>query len=118
MSDHTQSLEIAGRLQESVETLQGLIEDVAAARQVKEFSSERRKSLLAVYMQDYANHPTNRAETLARQSEGYLMELEIQEKQYRKSEEVIAKWNVTMVKFDAARSLMAQSREIMRHLDG
>lgn len=116
--DHNDALVVQQRLRDTANALHDQVGQVALARQVKEFSSDRRKALLARYMRTHLDEGKSSAaaETIARSGEAYQAELKLLEDHYRQSEEAIAKWTATQATFDAARSLMSMSKEAMKLL--
>src|SRR4030095_11371972 len=111
---------IQRRVKESTKRLHELSPHVGAARQVKEFSSDQRKNALAGEQVRYIQRGESlgAAESLARTSPVYLEKLKALEESYKQAETVIAEWQATMATFEAARSLLAMSRETMRTLEG
>jgi len=117
--DFQDTLKVEKRLKEATQQLHGLVDGVALARQVKEFSSDQRKALLARYMAPLLdNRAQGTAEALARASDEYKSELEKLERQYQHAEHLIAKWQATFASFEAARSLLSMSKETMKTLQG
>lgn len=111
---------IQKRLKETADKLVLLAPHVGSARQVKEFSSDQRKNALAAEQVRYIQRGESlgAAESLARTSPVYLEKLKALEESYKQAEQVIADWTATMAMLDAARSLLAMSRETMRTLEG
>lgn len=116
--DHNDALKVEQRLRAATNELHKLAEPVAMARQVKEFSSERRKALLAQFTVPLLadNNSSAAAEAMARATPEYLAGLTALEDQYRNAEQAIAKWSATVCTFDAARSLMSMSKEQLRQI--
>lgn len=115
--DHNDALKVEQRLRAATNELHKLAEPVAMARQVKEFSSERRKALLAQFTVPLLiGNSSAAAEAMARANPEYLAGLTALEEQYRTSENMIAKWQATICTFDAARSLMSMSKEQLRQI--
>ena len=120
MNDHTQSLEIAGRLRDAVQALHNLADKVGEARQVREFASERRKNLLAKFLTTYLNldQSYSKAESLARVHPDYLEGLRELEEQQLIAEKLIAKYDAEKCRYEAARSLLSFSRTVADNLQG
>lgn len=116
-SDHSQSLEIAAKLRDAVQKLHDMAPDVGAARQIKEFSSERRKNLLAKYMSKYIGTQGMR-EIEARNNSDYSEEFETLAKQELEAEKIVARWQAENCRYDAARSLLSFSKGIKNDLMG
>lgn len=120
MNDHTQSVAIAEELREAVDMLQNLSEKVGEARQVKEFSSERRKNILAKHMAPYLAQGDSvaKAEYFARTSEHFLADMEKLERDHLLAESAIASFDVAKCRYEARRSLLSHSRHIQDELQG
>ena len=117
--DHTQSLEIAARLRDAVQSLHDMAESVGTARQVKEFAAERRKNLLARYIaKTLSNIPMSTREVIARNDSDYLKEFEEQAEQSKNAEQAIAKFQAEQCRYEAARSLLSFSRIAFDVLQG
>lgn len=117
-NDHTQSLEIAAKLRDAVQKLHNMSDDVGAARQIKEFSSERRKNLLAKYVARTVDGSQSARETAARVHPEYSEEFEVLAKQELEAEKIIARWQAENCRYDAARSLLSFSKGIKNDLMG
>jgi hypothetical protein len=119
-NDHTESLEIAGRLRDTVQYLHDIADKVGEARQVKEFASDRRKNLLAKHMKlvEGANISMGYREMIARQSEDFQAGMKELEEQQLTSERVLAKYEAAKVRADAARSMLSFSKIVMDTLQG
>lgn len=117
MNDHSQSLEIAGRLRDSVQKLHDMAIDVASARQIREFASDRRRNLLSKYLGSDCL-PMNQREHIARQNPQYHQEFEQLSEQYKEGEKIIAKWQAEMCRYDGLRSLLSYSRQVFDTLQG
>lgn len=120
MNDHTQSVAIAEELREAVDMLQTLSEKVGAARQVKEFSSDRRKNVLAKHMAPYLvqGDSVAKAEYFARTSEHFISDMEQLEREQQDAESVIVSFDVAKCRYEARRSLLSHSRHIQDELQG
>lgn len=116
-NDHTQSLEVAAKLRDSVQNLHNMAHDVAAARQIKEFSSERRKNLLAKYMARREGSQGIR-ETMARNDSDYSEEFETLAKQELEAEKIVARWQAEQCRYEAARSLLSFTKGLKNDLMG
>lgn len=120
MNDHTESLEIAGRLRESVQSLHNLADKAGEARQVREFSSDRRKNLLAKFMYPFLRNGDSaaKAECAARTQEGFLSEMKQLEDQHLEAEKILAKVDAEKCRYEAARSLLSFSKTVKDDLQG
>jgi thioredoxin-like negative regulator of GroEL len=111
---------IERRLKDSTNKLHELAPLVGAARQVREFASDQRKNALAGEVTRYIQRGESvaAAESFGRSSPLYLERIKALEQSYKDAEATIAEWQATMATFEAARSLLAMSREVMKTLDG
>lgn len=105
-------MDLEKRLCAAVDDLRRRTEAVAMARQIKEFSSDQRKNLLARYKFKYRSEVESDAgqESLARADAQYQSELDAMAEQYRKAEHHIGAYDAAYAKFDACRSLLAMAR--------
>lgn len=116
-SDHSQSLEIAAKLRDAVQKLHDMAPDVGAARQIKEFSSERRKNLLAKYIARREG-PLGLRENLARNDSDYSEEFETLAGQALEAEKIISRYQAEVCRYEAARSLLSFSKQAFNTLQG
>lgn len=92
---------------------------VGRARQIKEFSSDQRKNILAVeQMKHVKSEGVGASEILARSSPEYLKRLQVLEQNYEEACATIAEWDAVMARFEACRSLGAMYRETVKTLQG
>ena len=104
-------LELESRMTAAVEELHKRSSAVAMSRQIKEYSSDMRKNLLAKFTAPLLkDNSATAAETLARANEQYQGELEMQMDQYRTAEKHLAEWDALHCKFEAARSALSLAR--------
>ena len=120
MNDHTQSLAIASELREAVQMLQDLSELAGEAKQVLEFSSDRRKNILAKHMAPYLlqNDSVAKAEYFARTSEHFVSDMEHLESEVEDAHKMIYRYDAAKCLFEARRSLLSHSRHIQDELQG
>lgn len=116
--DASEVAKIEARLRAAANKLNELVNDVAKARQVKEFASDRRKTLLAHHMTQFlrSSQGVAAAEAFARDEQVYIDSFAGLEAQYLAAEQAIAQWQATMCVFEASRSLLSHSRETLRQL--
>lgn len=114
--DDEQAQKIITRMQTASKQLNDNAENVGKAKQIREFASERRKNLLALYFD--ASLPATKGEMLARKHPEYLQKFELLSNQSEDAEIVIAKDSATRHSFEAARSLLSFNRESLRQLEG
>ncbi len=120
MNDHSQSLEIASRLRDSVQKLHDMAHSVAEARQIKEFAAERRRNLLHKFMYKHNGYKVShsQAEMLARTDPEFLTEFNDLESQHKHAEQVVAEWQAEMCRYDGLRSLLSYSKQVFESLQG
>jgi len=118
--DNNNITEVQDRLKSSTRDLHRLAPLVGAAKQIKEFSSDRRKMALAKQQRRYIERGEGAAnsEALARSDPLYMEELKQLEIQYAEAERCIAEWEATKCSFEAARSLLAMTRETIKTFEG
>ena len=118
--DFHDTAKVEKRLRDATNRLHAMVNDVALARQIKEFSSDQRKTILARYVAPLlaAGQSAVAAEAMARASDEYRAEAEIHAKQYQHAEKVIATWYAVNATWEAARSLFSMSKETMKQLNG
>ena len=114
--DDEQAQKIITRMQTASKQLNDNAESVGKAKQIREFASERRKNLLAQYVD--ADLPSTKAEQVARKNPEYLQKFDQLAAQSEDAEIVIAKDSATRHSFEAARSLLSFNRESLRQLEG
>ncbi len=118
MNDHSQSLEIAGRLRDSVQKLHDMVCDVAKARTVREHASDRRKNLLAKFMYKHSGGSISHSEMLARTDPDYLLESSSLEDQFLSGETVLSKLQAELCRYEGLRSLLSYSKQVFESLQG
>lgn len=120
MTDHTDTQQLENRLRNSVKALHEMAPAVGSARQIREFASDQRKNILAAEQIRYINRgeTVSGSETMARTSPIYLEKLKALESSYAEAERVIASWQATMAAYEANRSLLSMSKEVLRTLEG
>ena len=98
---------------EASEMLAGMTEAVAAARTVKEFSSDRRKRSLALSVREFLeDESAAAAETRGRASVAYGEAIDAQAKELETAERTIAEWESARIKWESARSCLSSLRAI------
>lgn len=118
--DDRDVMQVQDRLKSATKDLHRLAPLVGAAKQVKEFSSDRRKMALAKRQRPYIERGEGAAgsEALARSDPLYIEELKTLADQYTEAERCIAEWEATKCSFEAARSLLAMTRETIKTFEG
>ncbi len=120
MTDDRDISEVEQRLRSCSKRLHQLSASVGAAKQIRQYDSDRKKNLLAKYVVRALKegHSATAAEAYGRSDEAYQTELEGLSKQYEGAERCIAEWDAEMSSFEAARSLLSMAKESMRVLEG
>lgn len=115
MLDGHDIADLEQRLLGALEELRQRTEAVAQAKQIKEFVGDLRKNLLARYKLPFVREglPDTKADTLARADENYQAELSQLQAQYQTAEKHCTAFDVSMAKFDAARSLLSMAKAQM-----
>ena len=113
MIDGTDVIQIEQRLTAACADIASRTAAVATSKQVIEFLSDSRKNLLAKYQMPYlmAGDSATASEIKARADQKYIEELKQLEDMFRRAQNHIEEMNAAMVKFDAARSLLAMARQ-------
>lgn len=120
MSDHSTIQQIEARMRSCTKRLQDMVPQVGAARQIKEFSSDRRKMALSMAMMPFLKDgdSATAAEANARASAPYGIAMDAMEEQYRTAETTLAQWTAEQASFEAARSLLSMQKQVMNELKG
>lgn len=118
MADFSETFELQRRMTEAVDKLVAMTGTVAIARQVREFSSDRRKRVLAIAAMPFikAGQSSASADTESRASEQYAEAMKQLGKELIAAEKAIAEWDATRITIECARSLLAMQRDSMRQL--
>jgi hypothetical protein len=118
--DNSDISQIEARMKQATLELHKLAPLVGAAKQTRQYDSERRKNALAKFMRPHikAGDTSTAAETLARSDEGFEIAINELASQLESAESTIAKWDAMFASFESARSLLSMAKESMRTLDG
>lgn len=110
--------DIERRLERIVDDLATMAKDVAAARQIQDFSSDRRKSALAdaieIVMANKPDASVSAAEHAARALPSYKQKMKELVQESVKAETAIATWQVLHARFDCLRSILSTRKEIAK----
>lgn len=100
------------RLEQARNTLHRLAPLVGAAKQVRQYDTDRRKMLLAEYAIDAlrGGKSVAAAEMEARANPAYKTKLEALAEQCGASEKTIAEWDAAFASYEAARSLLSMEK--------
>lgn len=103
---------------EAVTELAALAPEAGLARQILEFSSDRRKQALARAMSAplKGGAAAIKAEMEARNDSAYAAELNQLGKQHCAAEQTMTRWESLKIKWECARSLISMQKEAVRHL--
>lgn len=115
-ADYSETMLLQRRLTETADEMAAITDDVGMARQVREFSSDRRKRALGRAMQAAlaGGESSSKAEAEARASEPYAKELQQLAKELTAAEQTIARWDVLRIKWETARSLLSVQKSQMQ----
>lgn len=118
LADHSDSQRIAERMKDSTRKLHELAAQVGRAKQIREYDSDRRKSILSIEVVKALKdgESATAAEHIGRASQAYQTKLTALAEQYEEAEIIIAKWVAEQASFDAARSLLSFSKATMSEL--
>lgn len=100
---------------DAIAKLDSLRDSVALARQIVEFSNDRRKSALSVVVVDYLKQDmsTAAAEHHARADDRFKSEMKKIMKQTADAEKIIKTWELARISFECARSLLSAERSLL-----
>ena len=120
MNDNRDIAEVEQRLKSCSLNLHRLAPQVGAAKQIRQYDTDRRKNLLAKYVVRSlkAGESATAAEAYGRADGAYQAELEALSKQYEGAERTIAEWDSEQASFEAARSLLSMAKETLKTLEG
>lgn len=106
------------RLMQAADKLSAMAGNVAMARHITTFDSDRRKRALAMAAAPLlaAGQSSAAAETSARSSPEYQAAMTELGKQYTSAEKVLVEFETTKLQWETARSLLAVMRDSMKHL--
>lgn len=115
MIDDEEIRDIEKKMQECIAKMRSLAAKVGAARQIKEFSGDQRKNILASEQVRFIQRGESvaAAENLARSSPVYLEKLRELEKNYADACATIAEWEAIFARFEACRSMLAMARQTL-----
>jgi hypothetical protein len=101
--------ELQTRLVGAADALAAMTKDVASARQIVEYDSDRRKRALAVAALPFlvAEYSSSAADTSARASDTYAKAMAKLAGEFRTAQEVIAEWEAKKILFETSRSLLS-----------
>lgn len=116
-ADYSDVAALQKRLVEAADRLSALVPELAKARQVREYDSDRRKRALAVAMAPLLSEGSAAAaEAMARASSGYEKAMKQIAADLLVAEKVIAEHEAVKIQWESARSLLAMQRDMTRQL--
>jgi hypothetical protein len=117
-ADFSDGQTLQDRLTLAADKLSSMTGDVAVARQVVNFDSDRRKRALAIAAAPLlaAGNTNAGADTEARASGVYAAAMKQLGEQYAAAEKVLAEWEATKIQFECARSLLSAQKAAMQSL--
>jgi hypothetical protein len=120
MHDDKEIRDIQKKMADCVASMRKLAPLVGMARQVKEFSSDQRKNILAAEQVKFIQRGESVAasENLARSSPAYLERFKALETAYAEACGTIAEWEAVFARFEAARSIHAMLKTTMGIMEG
>jgi hypothetical protein len=120
MTDNHDISQVETRLKDATRRLHQLAPQVGAAKQIRQFDTDRRKNLLAKYVVRALKegHSATAAEAYGRSDEAYQTELAVMSREYEASEKTLAIWEAEQCSFEAARSLLSMMKESLKVLEG
>ena len=118
LTDSDTTAELQRRMSHAVSQLTRMAAEVAEAKQVKEFNSDRMKRAFSVLVVEQLNNPPNSAisaaEHRARASDAWGAQLNDLSGQYKSAIRVLEQYEAYRTQYEAARSLLAMEREKAR----
>lgn len=111
--DHSDIAAIQQRLVEASEELSAMVDEVAKARQVKEWDGERRKAALSCQVAPLlVDNSAAAAEHQARASDAYHKAMHALGLDLYAAEKAILKYDTMRIKWESARSLLSIAKTI------
>lgn len=117
-ADYSTVESISKRLIEATDAMDAMIEDVAKARVVRDYDSDRRKAILSSAVADFLKdgESATAAEHKARSSQTYAECMKLLRKELEAAETTVAKWEAAKLRFEAARSLLSIQKQLITNL--
>lgn len=102
---------VANRMLALAEEINAMAVNVAKARAIREYDSDRRKRSLALHVREFlVGNSATAAETLGRASPRYGEELAALQDDLTQAEQTIQQYDAARIAFDAQRSALAALR--------
>lgn len=117
-ADFSDCLALQKKLVQAADKLSVMAGDVAKAKHVREFHSDRAKRCLAIAALPFlkAGLSSAAADTEARGGDAYGESMKQLGKEYVAAEAVLASWEATKIQVETSRSLLAMQRDLSRNL--
>jgi hypothetical protein len=117
-ADYSDTLELGRRLFDASEALAAMTGEVAVARQVVEYDSDRRRRVLAIAAAPLiaAGASVSAADAEARASATYQTAMKQLGLEYIEAQKVLTTWEANKIRFEAARSMLSAQKEVMKNL--
>ena len=117
-ADYSDIAAISQKMVEASEAIAALVERTAAARQVREYDSERRRGALSRAVVPFLDQgeSATAAEHKARASTGYSAAMRLLGCQLQVAEEVMAEYDSHKIRFECARSLLSIQKSLVTNL--
>lgn len=120
VSDYTDIESLSEQLMDAANELAKKTRMVSAARQIREYDSDRRKRALSLAVRDVLNAAPDTSaaasEHKARASEGFGENMNQLRRELREAEQVIAEWEALKVRWESLRSLLSIQKQIATNL--
>jgi hypothetical protein len=119
MSDHSEIIDIEKRLRNAIRKIHGLTALVGHAKQIRDYDSDRRKTLLAKHMLPFLKDGASAAaaEVGGRADSAYSAALDALAAQREAAEKTIAEWDASFCTYEAARSLLSMAKTTLSTLE-
>lgn len=115
--DHSDIAAIQERLVEASDALAAMVDEVAKARQIKEWDGERRKAALSSQVAPLlVNNSAAAAEHQARASDAYHKAMHALGTDLYAAEKSILKYETTRIRWESARSLLSIAKSITERI--
>lgn len=119
-SDYSDIETLSESLMEVSNMLTAMAKTAAAARQIREYDSDRRKRALSLAVRDAMHASPNlsatAAEHIARASESYGAAITALATELRNAEGALSEWDAMKVRFESLRSLLSIQKQIVTNL--
>lgn len=119
-ADYSTVEELQRRMVEQCDCLDNLVEAVAKARQIQDYSSDRKKNALATFVcreQDKEKGlSVSMAEHRARCNKGYEARMLELTKEDLEAETLTTQWEVHKLRWETARSLLSIQKQLVTNL--